>query len=660
VADTKLVFDIIANDKTSGAFGSVASASGTLEGKLGGMTGKMHALSTAAGTAAGSMISGFAQNAIGAVSSGIGTAITAASDMNETINKSNVIFGGNAKEIEKWANSAAKNVGLSKSEALDAAAGFGDMFKQLGFAGDTATKMSTSTVQLAADLGSFNNMPTADVSDKISAAFRGEYDSLQALIPNINAARVEKEALAETGKKTAASLTAQEKAQAVLTIVQQDGSRAVGDFARTSDGLANSQKILSAQQADMSATLGQILLPIMGKFTQIMSQATTFIMENKNVIIPLVGVLGGLAAAVVIIIQAQKAWAAAQVALNVVMSANPIALVVLAIAGLIAIVVLAYKNSETFRNIVDGAFTTVKNAAAALWGGIKSAFDLIMGAMTTVKDWIITAVGVIVAIYVGLPLKLIAAVGDLFGFLRVKATAAAEWLGDKVGAIVGFYLGMPGRIVSAVGDVFGFLKTKATAAAEWISDKVGEIVGFYTGLPGRIVSGAGDVFKHITQKASDMKTWVSGIVSDVVGFFTGIPGKIAGSFSGMFNGIGTAFRSAINSVISGWNNLGFTLEIPSVRIPGTDRQIGGGSMNFSPKNIPMLAAGGIVMSPTLAMIGEAGPEAVIPLSRGRGMGGTTIHIGTLSLPNVVDGPGVVAYLQDYSRRNGPIRGVSFA
>lgn len=189
-------------------------------------------------------------------------ATSAASDLQETVSKSNVIFGKNARQIDAWSKTAAQSLGLSRQEALEAAAGFGDMFSQLGFAGGDAASMAKDVVGLSADLGSFNNLPTADVADRISAAFRGEYDSLQALIPNINAARVEQEALAATGKSSAKELTAQEKAAATLAIVQKDGARAVGDFARTSDGAANKQKILSARLADLKARAGEALLPI--------------------------------------------------------------------------------------------------------------------------------------------------------------------------------------------------------------------------------------------------------------------------------------------------------------------------------------------------------------------------------------------------------------
>ena len=199
--------------------------------------------------------------AVSKVVSYIRGTIDAASDLAETVNYSSTIFGQNQAVIEGWAKNAARNLGLSSEAAMRNAANFGDMFLQLGFASAAATSMSQGVVQMAADLGSFKNLGTEDVLQRIAAGFRGEYDSLQLLIPNISAARVEQEALAASGKSNAAALTAQEKATAVLAIVQRDGARAVGDFAKTSDSAATSSKTAAAAAQDLAAKIGNVLLP---------------------------------------------------------------------------------------------------------------------------------------------------------------------------------------------------------------------------------------------------------------------------------------------------------------------------------------------------------------------------------------------------------------
>jgi hypothetical protein len=220
--------------------------------------------------------------------------ITAASDLSETVNKSSVIFGKNASAVQDWSKTSEQAMGLSQQAALEAASSFGDMFTQIGFTGDQAVGMSEQVVQLAADLGSFNNLPTDDVLDRIAGGFRGEYDSLQKLIPNISAARVQQEALNETHKQSVTDLTAAEKATATLKIVMEDGKRAAGDFDRTSDGLANQQKILAATVEDLQAKIGQDLVPILADAAGALSGVLDWVGKNKKAVEILTGIVGGL------------------------------------------------------------------------------------------------------------------------------------------------------------------------------------------------------------------------------------------------------------------------------------------------------------------------------------------------------------------------------
>lgn len=187
-------------------------------------------------------------------------AIDKASDLNETVSKSKSIFGEQQAAMQQWSQGAAQAMGLSSQKALDAATSFGDMFRQLGDSAPVAASTSQQVVQLASDLGSFNNLETGDVIDRLSASFRGEFDSLQAIIPNINAARVEQEALTATGKDSASALTQQEKAHATLAIVLKDSSRAQGDFAKTASGAANTAKRNAAAMDDLKAKVGSGLL----------------------------------------------------------------------------------------------------------------------------------------------------------------------------------------------------------------------------------------------------------------------------------------------------------------------------------------------------------------------------------------------------------------
>ena len=207
----------------------------------------------------------------------------AASSLNETVNKSDTIFGANAAEIRKWSESSATALGMSKQAALENAATLGNMFKQLGAGGDTATRSSQQMIKLATDLASFHNVAggATQVLEGMQAAFRGEYDSLQRYIPTIKAASVEQQALAMTGKESTKELTDLEKALAAQAIMMRDAGDAVGDFAKTSGDLANQERILEAQIKDAEAAIGQGLLPVK---KEIVKQMSAWITANKDFI----------------------------------------------------------------------------------------------------------------------------------------------------------------------------------------------------------------------------------------------------------------------------------------------------------------------------------------------------------------------------------------
>lgn len=207
--------------------------------------------------------------AIGAI--GFQKLTQAGSDLFETQNKVNVVFGDQRGIINDWAQDAATAMGISRKEALDTAGTFGNMFGQLGIGGDQVAGMTTKIGELTADLVSFHNADPTDVITGLTAAFRGEYDSVQRFIPTINAATVQQRALADTHKSSAKELTASDKAMATYALLVEGAGDAEGDWARTHDSLANRQRTLSAQWKDLQATLGTALMPIMEKFVSFLS-----------------------------------------------------------------------------------------------------------------------------------------------------------------------------------------------------------------------------------------------------------------------------------------------------------------------------------------------------------------------------------------------------
>jgi hypothetical protein len=189
--------------------------------------------------------------------------IKAASDLGETISKVGVLFGESSKEIEKFANGAAQSLGQTKQQALDAAANFAIFGKSAGLSGQALVSFSTDFVSLAGDLASFNNVSQDDAINAIGSALRGEAEPLRRFGVLLDDATLKNAAL-ELGliSTTKNALTPQQKVLAAQKVIYEQTSAAQGDFARTSDGLANQTKILTAELENTKLIIGEALLPL--------------------------------------------------------------------------------------------------------------------------------------------------------------------------------------------------------------------------------------------------------------------------------------------------------------------------------------------------------------------------------------------------------------
>lgn len=594
----------------------------------------------------------------------LGGATKGASDLNEEASKSKTIFGSGSDAIATWAKSAATNVGLSESAALQATGTFGNMFTQIGFGGKEAANLSKDVVTLAADLGSFNNLPTADVADMMGAAFRGEYDSIQALLPGINAATVETKALEMSGKDSAKSLTEQEKAAAVLALAHEGGAKAQGDFAKTSDGLANQTKITSAKFEDMQASLGAKLLPIM---TDVMSFIQTdampafdgiatvivdnivpafqsmgqWVKDNATWLGPLVIIIGSLAAAFGLYSLATgisatiaAAWTAAttgqtiaQWALNAAMSANPIGLIVVGIAALVAAIIWIATQTTFFQDTWKVMSDAIGVAWNWLWTTVlQPVFQFIGEAFTNIGN---AAMG----LWTGFIQPAIAAIGAVFQWLWdsiispviTVITAALVLMGLGVSMLWNAYV-QPA--INAIGDAFKWVWNNMIQPAV-------NAIGNAIGVVGRVISqlwssyvqpainAVGAAFNWVWNNViSPVANWIGGAINTLSSTVSGVFQGMATNMQNAFNGVAGVVKGVINGVITMVNGgiggingfIDLANKVPGVSLP----KLG---------NIPYLATGGTIKSSGMAMVGEQGPE-LVTLPRG-----ATVH------PNGT-GPGI--------------------
>ena len=187
--------------------------------------------------------------------------VKAASNLAETQSKVNVIFGESSAAITKFASTAATQLGQTRQQAMDAASTFATFGKSAGLAGNDLVKFSTDLTTLSADLASFYNTSPEQAINAIGAALRGESEPIRAYGVLLNDATLKQEALNMGIYDGTGALSAQQKVLAAQAVILKQTGDAQGDFARTSGGLANQQRILTAQIENTKAMLGEALLP---------------------------------------------------------------------------------------------------------------------------------------------------------------------------------------------------------------------------------------------------------------------------------------------------------------------------------------------------------------------------------------------------------------
>ncbi|PIY37713.1 MAG: hypothetical protein COZ05_22075, partial [Armatimonadetes bacterium CG_4_10_14_3_um_filter_59_10] len=191
--------------------------------------------------------------------------VKASSALEEVSSKFNTVFAGMEAQAESWARTLVGSYAMSERESKQYLSSIQDLLVPMGMAADQAGAVSFEVTKLAADLGSFNNVPTAKVMDDIQSALVGNYETMKKYGTVLNESTVQQEALRMGLAATKDEITASDKAAAAYQLILKSSAAAVGDMARTMDGHANRMKQYSASMEGLSATIGEILMPWMDR-----------------------------------------------------------------------------------------------------------------------------------------------------------------------------------------------------------------------------------------------------------------------------------------------------------------------------------------------------------------------------------------------------------
>lgn len=217
---------------------------------------------------------------VGSVVGWVSDAIDASSDLVETQNKVAEIFGDGTGAIRSYARTAASELGQSQQTFLDGASAFGIFGQSAGLAGNDLSAFATNMVGLATDLASFNNTSPEDAIEAIGAALRGESEPIRRYGVLLDDATLKARALTLGIYAGTGALTPQQRVLAAHAEILAQTSTQQGDFARTADGWANKQRILTAEMENTKVEVGEALLPVVSELFSVFADVGVPILQD--------------------------------------------------------------------------------------------------------------------------------------------------------------------------------------------------------------------------------------------------------------------------------------------------------------------------------------------------------------------------------------------
>jgi phage-related protein len=427
-----------------------------------------------------------------------------------------------------------------------------------------------------------------------------------------------------------------------------------------------------------------------------------YVKANQDFILPIVAGLTTFAGALVAIQQAQQGLVAAQGLKSLAASlgpliaaAGPVGIVAAVIVAIGVAAFVAYQKFEPFRNAVDATARVIADVAIAAFNGFLGVMSALGGVVSTVGTAFSTAFNTVQTVVTTAAAAVIAALtpivtwfaDHLFPALAAIAVAFAEsWrfayerVAEAVGLIIQVVTPFALHLVDIIQIAFTIMSGIVSQATNAITTAItvmlsvlqpiwstgwnvmltvvttifnlvrnavevtlntirgifsaitAAIRGDWSGFWSALVSIVSGIFGGAVAAVSSVLHGISGAVSNILGGIPGIISGIAGGVRSAVSGIASALASAVS-----------TIEGYARRIRDAISSIPGAGVVGSLAGAIFGAEGGIVRRPTLMVVGEAGPEAVVPLGM-FGAGGTLPplkdSIATASIP-VSSGGGMV-------------------
>lgn len=500
--------------------------------------------------ALGSAVADMARSFVSFAKSGVDVA----SDLQEVQNVVDTTFGTEgAAAIEQFAKTAASSFGMSELSAKQFTGTMGAMLSSMGLGQGEVLEMSTAMAGLAGDMASFYNLDPEEAFAKLRSGISGETEPLKQLGINMSVANLEAYALAQGMTTAYDEMSQAEQATLRYNYIMEATAAAQGDFAKTSDSYANQQRIMQLNMENLSASIGEKLMPTLSGLTG----ALNGLLSGETDIQTFVGELSNM------VLQAAEGIITN---LPVIMEAGSQIFTSLfdGIRQLFPTIVEVAK--EIVGNLLDGLIAGLPDI---LQGGFDMLMTLVDGITSALPELIARLPEIITTIVVfiaeNLP-TLISAGGNILGgiieglFLAIpelikRLPELIIALANGITNLVWSIMEIGVTIVTSLWDGIKSMFTWINQQSGGLLTKIGE--GISKGIS-KIKDIGKNIVKGLWEGIKGMATWIK---EKVGGFFDGIvggvknllgihsPSKVFAGIGGyMAEGLGEGFGSEIKGV----------------------------------------------------------------------------------------------------------------
>ncbi|NIQ98542.1 MAG: hypothetical protein GWN87_33695, partial [Desulfuromonadales bacterium] len=218
---------------------------------------------------------------------GMSSAVTSASNLNESINAVKVVFGDAADTILDFSGDTTDAVFEAESAVNQMAVKTGGLLQVYGLSQQEAADQTKLLTERAADLASVYNTTVEEALIAVNAALRGEQEPIRNFNVAIDEALVKAYALENGLAATTGEITLQDKALARLNLIMEQTAAVEGDAANTAGEFANQKRALGEQLEVVAVAFGEALIPAV-------EAAIPLLIEAADAALFFVGVLEGL------------------------------------------------------------------------------------------------------------------------------------------------------------------------------------------------------------------------------------------------------------------------------------------------------------------------------------------------------------------------------